>query len=164
MKKRTQAERHALRLVKATINGHERAAFVAADELTGARLKSKGYHLNDIIFAEFKKPRNPAFHGLAHVFGTMVVENIEAFQGMDAHSALKRLQIESGIGCHEIAIVLDGMHCMYRVPTSLSFESMDESAFKSVFKGLAEYVASKYWPDLTTDQVEQMAAAMPLAG
>lgn len=89
-------ERFALRVVK--------GGFQVADATTLHRLRARNYHMGDLVFAEFKKPRNPGFHRLAHALGKLFVENIEAFDSLDPHTCLKRLQLESGVGCDEVMV------------------------------------------------------------
>ena len=134
----------------------EKGAFVPADEHTKQRLREKCLHFGDILAAELRKPRNPQFHRWAHAFGQLVAENIEAFEGLSAHKCLKRIQLEAGIGCEEIPLVLDGMPCAYRVPKSLSFSSMDEGEFHEVVRGMTQYISKTYWGDLTPEQIEEM--------
>lgn len=147
-------ERIALRVAKGCLR--------PADGLAEARLRAKGYHIGDIVFAELKKPRNPGYHRLAHVLGTMVADNIDEFTGMDCHSVLKRLQMESGIGCEEIAYRVHGMTVVQRIPLSLSFESMDESEFRAVFSGLCRHISATYWPTLTAEEIASMIELMPV--
>lgn len=94
--KKRGPERFALRVVK--------GGFQPADITTQSRLRGRKYQCGDLIFAEFKKPRNPRFHRLAHSLGLLFVDNIEAFDGLDSHTVLKRLQLESGVGCDEIMV------------------------------------------------------------
>lgn len=89
-------ERFALRVVH--------GGFKPADVTTQSRLRGRAYDVGDLVFAEFKKPRNPGFHRLAHALGVLFVQNIEAFEHLDAHTALKRLQLESGVGCDEMMV------------------------------------------------------------
>lgn len=161
MKTKRRPERFALRPVRAVVDGKPVGAFVAADSLTGGRLRAKGYTSGDVVFAEMKRPRNPGFHALAHAFGTLVVENIDAFEGFDPHKALKRLQMESGVGCEECVILVEGREFIQRWPISLAFESMEEGEFREVFGGLCKYVSRVYWSDCTPEAIEDMAAAMP---
>lgn len=84
------------------------------DDLSVQRLREKGLRVGEPVLITLKQPRNIRFHRLAHVFGQMVADNIEAFEGMSCHHALKRLQIESGVGCEEIAVVLGGLPALYR--------------------------------------------------
>lgn len=93
-------------LIWQPVNG--RMVAIAADDLSRQRLKDKGYRAGDVCFAEMVKPRNPRFHRLIHAFGKLVAENIDDFHGMDAHRVLKRIQLESGIGCEDVQIKFSG--------------------------------------------------------
>ena len=147
-------ERFALHVVKGGMQ--------PADGLTASRLRDKGYRIGDLLFAELKKPRNPGFHRLAHSFGKLVCDNIDDFNGMNPHRALKRLQWESGIGCEEMGVQVPSVgYATVRIPLSLAFESMDDGEFREIFTGLARHVAERYWPDLTPEQIERMAEVMP---
>ena len=146
-------EKIALRVAK--------GALVPADGLAESRLRAKGFHVGDLVFAEIRKPRNPGYHRLAHVLGTMVADNIDDFTGMDPHAVLKRLQLECGIGCEEIAYKVHGMTVVQRVPLSLSFESLDEAEFEAVFRGMCRHLAATYWPSLSADEIAGMIELMP---
>jgi len=139
----------------------EKGALVPADRLAEQRLRGRAYSIGDTLSASLRKARNPGYHRLAHSFGALIAENMEDFEGMTAHNVLKRLQLESGVGCDEVAIKVKGLGMMmHRVPRSLSFESMDEAEFREVFAGLCEYVARTYWPDLEPEQIARMAELM----
>jgi len=133
------------------------------DNNTIRRLRERGYHIGDVLSAELRKPRNPGFYSLAHVFGQMVADNIEAFEGMEPHSVLKRLQCEAHIAGDWIPMRMQGMAVEYFVPQSLSFASMDQGRFYEVFTAMCRHVSEKYWPDLTAEQVAEMAETMPEA-
>lgn len=146
-------ERFPLRVVQ--------GAFQPADVTCQARLRDKGFKTGDLVFVEFRKPRNPKFHRLGHALGRLCAENIEAFEDMDAHRVLKRLQLEAQIGCEEMAIVVPGVgKCLHLIPRSLSFESMDEGEFKEVISGFCRHIAKQYWPTLTPEAIEDMAGVM----
>jgi hypothetical protein len=139
----------------------QKGALVPADQLTIARLRKRAYHTGDLVFVEMKKPRNPGFHRLAHQLGVLCTENLDAFAGMESHDVLKRLQIEANVGCDEIAINFPGIGpCAYRVPRSLSYESMDDGEFKEVMAGLCRHIAATYWRGLDAARIEAMAGCM----
>ena len=143
-------ERHALRVIK--------GGFAPADGGTANRLREKGIRIGDLVFAQFVKPRNPKFHRLVHSFGEILVQNIAAFEDMNSHTVLKRLQVEGNVGCDEMAVMFPGIGpCTYRIPRSLSFESMDESEFGEVFQGFCKYVSRTYWPSMEPEAIERMA-------
>lgn len=58
----------------------------------------------DLVFCDFRKPRNYGFHRLAHAIGRMLVENIDGFDHLTPHEALKRVQMEAGAGCETIMV------------------------------------------------------------
>ena len=147
---KSKTSRVMLRVVK--------GALAPADAFAAQELRRRGYRVGDILAGEIKKPRNPGFHRLAHQLGNVVADNIEAFQGLNAHAVLKRLQIEANVCCDDIALNFPGVGpCMYRVPQSLSFESMDEAQFQTVMSGLCAYIAKRYWPEMEPGQIEAMA-------
>ena len=150
-KKRPQ--RFPLRVIK--------GGFAPADNGTADKLRSRGVRVGDLVFAEIKKPRNPGFWRLSHRLGTLAVENIEAFHGMDSHKVLKRLQLEANIGCEEVAYHIPGYGMVtQRIPLRLSYESMDEGEFREVYRGMCRHLAQTYWPGLDEDEIASMAEVM----
>ena len=141
--------RYALRVIK--------GGYAPADGTTAAALRGK-HRVGDRVFVQFSKPRNTGFHKLAHALGGLLAENIEAFAHMDAHTVLKRLQIEGGIGCDEIGVNFPGIGpCAYRIPRSLSYESLDQDEFHEVIESMCKYVSAKYWPSVSPEKIEAMA-------
>jgi len=140
---------------------HGQAGALLPVEGTAEIMRARKYTVGNIVFAILSKPRNPKFHRLVHRFGELCQQNIEAFQYLDAHKVLKRLQWEGHIGCEELGVVVPGVgpHVI-RLPKSLAFESMDEGEFQTVFKMFCEYVSSNYWPGLTPEQIAEMAELM----
>lgn len=137
-----------------------KGALVPADGLTVSQLRAKGYKNGDMLQAELTKARNPKFHRLAHQLGSLLAENLEAFEGVDAHAVLKRLQIEANVGCDEIGLLFPGIGpTTYRIPRSLSFASMDEGEFRSVISGMCAHVSKTYWKTCTPEQIEALASA-----
>jgi len=130
-----------------------------ADQFSRQALRLRNYKVGDIVAGEIKKPRSPGFHRLAHQLGALISENIEAFSGIDAHAVLKRIQIEANIACDEIAVNFPGIGpCTYRIPRSLSFESMEDGEFRPVIASMCAYIAKKYWPTVSAEEIERMAS------
>lgn len=135
-----------------------KGCLVPADEAARLALRSRKLRLGDIVHADISKPRNPAFHRLVHQIGAMVVANVEAFNGLDAHEALKKLQLDSNTQCEDsILTVPDVGPCLIRTPRSLAFSSMDEITFRDFAHRICNHIAHEYWPGMTAEQVEQMA-------
>lgn len=151
--KAQKRERIYLRVVK--------GGFVPADDYAESRLREKGYKLNDVLAAQITKLRNPRFNRLVHRIGQLVVANIEAFDGLDAHTAIKRLQMEGRIACDEIGILVHGYGMVVQViPRSISFDTLDEAEFKEAARAICRLIAQRYWKDLSPEQIEEMAESM----
>ena len=135
-----------------------KGALIPADNYAASQLRERGYHLNDLLSAELTKPRNPKFNRLVHRIGQLVVANIEAFAGLDAHKAVKRLQIEGKVACEEIGIHVPNYGMVIQlIPRSLSNESMDEGEYQQAARGICRTIAERYWKDLDEDQIAEMA-------
>jgi hypothetical protein len=136
----------------------DRGCLVPADNYAQSKLRERGYHLGDLLSAELTKPRNPKFNRLVHRIGQLVTANIDAFSGLDAHKAIKRLQIEGKVACDEIGISIAGYGMMMQlIPRSLSNESMDEGEYQQAARGICRTIAERYWPSLTEDAIAEMA-------
>ena len=94
----SKREKIYLRVVKGSL--------VPADPVQAAKLRDRRYHMNDLVLADITKPRNPKFNKLVHQLGQLVVQKIDAFSCLDAHKAIKRLQIEGRIACDEIGVMV----------------------------------------------------------
>lgn len=145
--------KHPLRIIK--------GGFEPAYEYTKEEMRKLGFSVGDLVFAKITKPRNPRFNRLVHAFGKLLTENIESFKFLDSHESLKKIQIEANIACDEILIDLPGFgQVVHRVPKSLSYASMSEDKFRDVFSKFCAYVAERYWPECTPEQIESMAEVM----
>jgi hypothetical protein len=151
MKPKRRKPRHALRVI--------RGGYAPADASTASVLRDNGHRIGDLVFVEFSKPRNPGFHRLAHQLGSLLAENLDAFEGMTAHAVLKRLQIEGDIACDHIALVFPGVGPVeYRQAQSLSYESMEDGQFREVIAAMCRHVSRTYWPSCKPEEIERMAS------
>lgn len=120
--------------------------------------KARGYRANDEVRLEIRKPRNPKFNALAHALGSILVDNVPGFEGVDAHDALKRIQRECGVQCDEMTIELPGIGKVpVKVARSIGFDSMDEGAWAELWAAMCAYITKTYWPGLDSAAVEEMA-------
>lgn len=138
-----------------------KGALIPADPYAASVLRDRGYHIGDLLAADLTKPRNPKFNRLVHQLGQLVVANIDAFAGLDAHTAIKRLQIEGKVACDEIGIMVPGYGMVIQlIPRSLSYQSMDEGEYQKAARGISRAIAERYWPDSTPEAIESMATCM----
>lgn len=135
-----------------------KGGFAPADSYTNGILRQRGYCIGDIVGAVITKCNNPKFNGLHHRIGQLCADNIEAFEGMEAHSVLKRIQWEANIWCEEVPVFLDGgLVATMRFPRSMSFENMDDSQRREAVLAMCRYISKRYWPSLTPEAIEEMA-------
>lgn len=135
-----------------------KGALVPADDYAMNKIRDRGFRIGDILQADLTKLRNPNFNRLVHRIGALVAANIEDFNGMNSHDVIKRIQIEGNIACANQVINMPGIgKCMMTIPKSLSFENMDEGEFYETARAMCRFIANKYWPLLTPEQIEKMA-------
>ena len=136
----------------------EKGALVPADPFAATQLRERGYKIGQVVQADITMLRTQGFNRLAHLVGGMIAANVAGFEGMDAHKALKRLQIESGVACEEIGLDVPGFgKCIQKIPRSFSFDSMGEDEYRQAVRGICEYVSRRYWPTVSPEQIEAMA-------
>lgn len=134
---------------------------VPADVFARKQLERKKLQEGSIVKLYVSKLRNPKFNRLVHKLGILVTQNIEAFSGLDAHKAIKRLQIEGRIACDEIGVMVPGYGMVIQfIPRSLSFDSMDEAEFHDAARQICRLIAERYWSNMEPEKIEQMAGCM----
>lgn len=152
--------------------GEEIGAFAPSNDIDRRLAKDRGYRVGHEYRLDIKASRNAAFHRLAHVIGHLLVDNVEAFRDLDAHAALKKLQLDSGICCETvemdaspvISALLDAAEAVLgagarrmlaailpeirtipvKVAQSLAFDSMEEEDFATFFKGITAWIGDHY--------------------
>lgn len=136
-------------------------ALVPSHPIDQRLLRERKYHVGTELRAELKRPRNPRFNRLVHALGALASDQIDAFSGLDAHAAIKRLQRESGLCCEEMELDLGPLGKLaVKVPQSIAFDEMDETQFHELFRGISRHLAMTYWPGLSEDDVAQQAELM----
>ena len=157
---------------------------VPADSTAEKQLREKRFKIGDIVGVVIRKLRNPKFNRLVHRIGQLCVIHIDEFRHMDAHSVLKRIQLEGNIYCEEMAIkplvagvsipkqiiamlepilnafglklTEDGLLIM-RCPQSLSYESMSQDEYEDAARRICDYISEVYWTNLQSWQIQEMA-------
>lgn len=136
-------------------------SFRASDNASRKALKSRGFHKHQEVIAYLYRVRDGVQWRRAHALGQMLVDNVDAFHGLDAHHALKKVQLDGSIACESEKIDLGNLGMFTRtVAKSLAFGEMDDSEFSAVFKQMCERVAQRYFPDMDATAVEAMLDLM----
>lgn len=66
-----------------------------ADATQTSTLRHLGLKVGGIIEIDIKQVRSVKFNSLVHKIGDLLVKNCDAFTGIDAHLAIKRLQLST---------------------------------------------------------------------
>lgn len=145
------------RLVR-PLTGEAVGALVPLTTWDARSMRERKYSVGTELRAELKQRRNVKFHRLAHAIGALMVEQHEAFAGLTAHDALKRLQAESGAACETVQYDLPGgLGKLTRTePRSIAFDEMDEGEFSEVVQAMYRHIAAKYWTDMSAETIEEM--------
>lgn len=142
--------------------GEEIGALVPRGGVDRRIMREREYRNGDYLRAALSKPRNVKIHRMVHALGGLIADHIEDFTGMDSHAVIKRLQRESGIMCEEQEIDIPGIgKLVVKVAMSLAFDEMDESEFRTLWRGICDHTIKKYWPDMTEDGIDSMIDLMP---
>lgn len=137
--------------------GEEMGALVPRYACDRRAMRERKYHVGLELRAELKAARNPGFHRLAHVIGALVVDQLPDFENLDAHEAVKRLQRETGVCCETMQIDLGPLGKVpVTVPQSLAFDEMGQEDFERLVQAIFRLLASKYWPGMTQDAIENL--------
>jgi hypothetical protein len=111
-------------------------ALVPMTKMDFRTMRERRYVVGKELRADLKQSRNPMFYRLAHALGGWLADNVEGFEGLGQHAALKRLQELSGIGCETVEYDLPGIGKLTRTEAqSLNFEDMDEGQFSLLWQG-----------------------------
>ena len=108
-----------------------------------------------IIYVDYKKPRNPLFHNKFMSMVRVVFENQEQYTSIE--SMLNIIKIELG---YYDTMVIQGDHSgnvkyEVRIPKSISFASMDEMEFHTLYNRAVELVLHKFLPTVTPAELEE---------
>lgn len=99
-------------------------------------MKERKFHVGKQLRATLRQDRNPMFWKKVHVLGGWLADNVEQFSGLDMHSAVKRLQELSGVGCETVEYDIPGVGKLTRTEAqSLNFSDMDEGEFNTLWDG-----------------------------
>ena len=137
--------------------GEELGCLVPMYKCDRRALRDRGFAVGTELRCELKKARNPKFHRLAHAIGSLVVDQIPEFEGLDAHEAVKRLQRETGVCCESMEIDLGPLGKVpVSVPRSIAFDEMSEDEFQQLVRAIFALIARRYWPQLDAAGVEEL--------
>lgn len=134
-------------------------------------MNDRGFRDGDILLMDFFKDRNPRFWRKFHALSLLIADNVAEMEGLKAHTALKKVQLESRQHCELVAIEptkqtaellaeagLPALGWQQWATKSLNFDDTDESIAEGVWEGICDYVARAYFPGWDSSQVADAAA------
>lgn len=131
-------------------------AFVPNSDEDKDFLRERGFRNGEKVRAVLTKPRNEKFNRLVHGMGRLIVENIDGYEGMRSHDAIKKLQGEGKIYCENEILTFEGMVLTRFIPKSISYDSMDEHTFQDFWSQCCKYLIEKHWPNLDENELTEM--------
>lgn len=125
--------------------GEERLAILAAHPIDRRLMKERGFKAGDEVRVEVKQKRVEWQHRLIHKIGVLMVDNVEGWEQLTSHDAVKRLQRESGTCCEEMEVDIPGVgRLMVKQAESLAFDEMEQDRFEQLFDGITEHIGKNY--------------------
>lgn len=125
--------------------GEEFGCFVPSHPIDQRLAKERRFRVGREYRAEIKQARIGWQHRLIHKIGQLMVDNVEGWEQMDSHAAVKRLQRESGVCCEEIEIDIPGIGTlMAKQAESLAYDDMEQDRFEKLFSGITEHIGKQY--------------------
>lgn len=125
--------------------GESLGALVPAHDIDARLLRERNFHVGREVRAELKQPRVEWQHRLIHKIGTLMVDNVEGWEQLKSHDAVKRLQRESGVCCEEMEVDIPGVgRLMVKQAESLAFDEMEQDRFEQLFEGITQHIGAKY--------------------
>ena len=101
----------------------------------------------DIIWVDWKKPRNPRFHNKFMAMMRVVFDNQEEHQ--DIENIIAIVKIELGY----YTTMMSGRYEI-RIPKSISFASMDEIKFDHFYNRAIAVCLTRWMPGNTKEELE----------
>ena len=156
------SERAILGVVRAMVDpetGELVGCFCPAYPIDRHVMRERGLRTGTFVTMDVFEERHGKFWRLWHQLAGFVADNVEAMNGLKAHDALKRIQLDAKLHCELADFHLeDGTVLRHFVPKSLNFEDTDEGAAQEIWDGLCDYIARTYFAGWDQDQVAEAAA------
>ena len=123
--------------------------FKPVDEASRQICRSRKFYAGIELLGYMYQMRSSENWAKAHGLGQALVEHVEAFHGLNAHTALKKLQEDGRIAVSVEKVEIKGIGFLERVVAdSLAFDEIDEGEFQEIYGRMVEYARVTYWPQL----------------
>lgn len=147
--------------------GESVVGFVPMYPLDRRMLAGKGLAYGSATTIDVFADRNPRFWRKFHAMALFVADNVDDFEGLNAHDVLKKIQLAAKVHCEQEIVeadqsVVDALAALgvqaprfWRWKTkSLNFMDTDEIVAGEVWKAICDYVIATYFPSWDQDQID----------
>jgi len=170
--------------------GRRCRGMLAMEDVQRHAMRERGFKIGQRVALDVHPEREYSQWKQSHRLGTLLVEHVEGFEGLDAHKAIKKVQLAAGIECDTVHIdarpvvtaILRAAESVLGVaaakmlaavlpeiatipvnePRSLSFDEMGADVYTRVFGALCRYVGETYFPQLDADAINDLIQVMPM--
>lgn len=143
--------------------GRKCLGLLAEDGVQRAAMRERGFKRGQRVACDVHPERDVSQWRKAHLLGALLVQNVDGFGDMDAHRALKKVQLDAGIECERTMIEVPGFGPMEtRHPRSLSFDEMGQDDFSRVFLAMCRFIGERYFSGLDESAILGMIELMPV--
>lgn len=144
-------------------SGRRCYGLLAEDDVQRAAMKERGFKKGMRVALDVHAERCYSQWMQTHKLGQLLVANVDGFESLDAHKALKKVQQAGDIECEHEAFDIPGLGKVTRsVARSLAFDEMGQDVYDRVFKALCQYIGATYFGGLDDVAVAEMIDLMPV--
>src|SRR5574343_74856 len=143
--------------------GRRCLGLLAEDGVQRAAMKERGFKMGQRVACDIHPERCYSQWKQGHKLGTLLVLNVEGFENLDAHKALKKVQQDADIECEHEVFDLGALGKVTRaVPRSLAFDEMGQDVYDRVFKAMCKHIGETYFHGLDESEILAMIDLMPV--
>jgi len=101
-----------------------------------------------IIYVDYKKPRNPLFHNKFMSMVRVVYSNQEKYQTFESVLNVFKVELD-----HCDTIFMEDL--VVKIPKSISFAAMDEIEFDAFYNRAVEFALTEFLPSVTRAELDE---------
>ena len=153
----------AVREVVDVATGKRCLGLLAEDDIQRAAMRERGFKKGQRVACDVHSERSYAQWKQAHKLGQLLVSNVEGFENLDSHRALKKIQVDSDIECDHEAMEFPGLGpIQVRRARSLAFDEMGQDDYDRVFSAMCRHIGATYFSGLDEGAILALLDLMPV--
>lgn len=153
----------AVREVVDVATGKRCLGLLAEDDIQRSAMRERGFKKGMRVACDVHPERDIGQWRKSHLLGRLLVDNVEGFEQLDAHRALKKIQVDGDIECDHEAMDFPGLGpIQVRRARSLAFDEMGQDDFDRVFLAMCRHIGAAHFAGLDEQAVLEMLDLMPV--